>query len=70
MANISISKGTRKNGVSYTARVSQKQGGIITFYKSKTFKTKSAANKWAKETAPKVENSTKDEPRLQKSKPI
>lgn len=62
MANISITKGTRKNGVSYTARVRQKQSGIITFSKSKTFNTKSAANKWAKETAHKVENNIKDEP--------
>lgn len=62
MANITISKGTRKNGVSYTARVRQKQSGIITFSKSKTFNTKSAANKWAKETAHKVENNTKDKP--------
>lgn len=62
MANISISKGTRKNGVSYTARVRQKQSGIITFSKSKTFNTKSAASKWGKETAHKVENNTKSEP--------
>lgn len=62
MANISISKGTRKNGVSYTARVRQKQSGIITCSKSKTFNTKAAAHKWAKETAHKNENNTKNEP--------
>lgn len=62
MANISISKGTRKNGVCYTARVRQIQSNIVTFSKSKTFSTKSAALKWAKETVYKVEGNLKNEP--------
>lgn len=62
MANISISKGMRKNGVSYTARVRQKENNVVTFSKSKTFSTKMAATKWAKETVYKIEGNIENEP--------
>ncbi len=55
MANYTISKKTRKNGIVYCARVRSKESGIVTFSKSKTFNSKVAATRWAREIIHKVE---------------
>lgn len=62
MANYTISKRTRKNGTVYCARVRVKDSGIVTFSKSKTFNSKSAATKWARHVIHKVENNLANEP--------
>lgn len=56
MAYYSISKRQRKNTTVYLAKVRVKESGVEVFSKSKTFHTKSAANKWAKALVNKVEN--------------
>ncbi|MEZ9539497.1 tyrosine-type recombinase/integrase [Shewanella sp. 10N.286.51.B8] len=56
MANYTINKRTRKNDTVYCARVRVKEKGIVTFSKSKTFHSKVAATRWAKNTVHKVEN--------------
>jgi len=56
MAYYSISKRQRKNTTVYLAKVRVKESGVEVFSKSKTFHTKSAANKWAKALINKVEN--------------
>jgi len=61
MAYYTISKQTKKNGIAYCARVRAKESGVVVFSKSKTFSTKTAATKWAKETVNKVEKNTNNE---------
>lgn len=60
MANYTISKRPKKNGFVYYARVRQKESGIVTFSKSKTFHSKSAATSWAKQIVHKVERNIDD----------
>jgi len=55
MAHYSISKRSNKKGIVYYARVRSKENGVVTFCKSKSFHSKSAATKWAKELVHKVE---------------
>ena len=55
MAYYSITKTTRKNINVYRVRVRNKESGIITFSKSKTFQNKAAAMKWAKGMVHKIE---------------
>ncbi len=62
MANYTISKKTRKNGIVYCARVRSKESGIVTFSKSKTFNSKVAATRWAREIIHKVEKNLSNEP--------
>lgn len=62
MANYTINKRTRKNGTVYCARVRTKESGVVTFSKSKTFNSKIAATRWAKETVHKVERNLTNQP--------
>lgn len=55
MAHYSISKRVRKNQTVYCARVRSKESGVVTFSTSKTFHSKAAAAKWAKNMVHKVE---------------
>lgn len=55
MAYYSITKTTRKNINVYRVRVRNKESGVITFSKSKTFQNKAAAVKWAKGMVHKIE---------------
>jgi hypothetical protein len=54
VANYTINKRSRKKGTVYCARVRAKESGVVTFSKSKTFNSKVAATRWAKETVHKV----------------
>jgi hypothetical protein len=56
MAYYSISKKLRKKESVYLARVRSKESGVITFSKSKTFHSKVAATRWAREIIHKIEN--------------
>ncbi|GAA6184910.1 site-specific integrase [Aliiglaciecola sp. NS0011-25] len=56
MANYSITKRASKNGNSYSVRVRSKEKGVVIFSKSKSFKSKVLAVKWAKSTVNKVES--------------
>jgi integrase len=60
MANCSILKRTNKNGVTYLARVRQRENGVSVFSKSKTFELKSAAEKWARTLLHKIENNVEN----------
>ncbi|AOW76880.1 integrase [Colwellia sp. PAMC 20917] len=62
MANYTINKRSRKNGIVYCARVRTKESGVVTFSKSKTFNSKVAATRWAKETIHKVEKNLTNQP--------
>ena len=62
MANYSINKRSRKNGTAYCARVRTKESGVVVFSRSKTFNSKVAATKWAKETVHKVEKNLNNQP--------
>ena len=55
MAYYSITKTMRKNITVYCARVRNKESGIVTFSKSKTFQSKAAATKWARNMVHKIE---------------
>ena len=55
MAYYSITKTLRKNINVYQVRVRNKESGVVTFSKSKTFQSKVAAKKWAKSMVHKVE---------------
>ncbi|OBT08230.1 integrase [Shewanella sp. UCD-FRSSP16_17] len=56
MAYYTISKKLRKKESVYLARVRSKESGVVTFSKSKTFHSKVAATRWAREIIHKIEN--------------
>jgi integrase len=55
VAHYSISKRVRKNQTIYCVRVRNKESGVVTFSKSKSFHSKTAAVQWAKQMTHKVE---------------
>lgn len=56
MVYCNITKRQRKNETVYLARMRSKESGVIAFSKSKTFHTKTAANKWTKKIVHKLES--------------
>lgn len=56
MANYTISKRQKRGQTVYIARVREKELGIVTFSRAKTFHTKTAATAWAKNLVNKVES--------------
>jgi len=55
MAYYSISEKKKNTGNAFCVRVRNKEAGVVTFSKSKTFSSKTAAVKWGKEMVNKVE---------------
>lgn len=54
MAYYSISEKKKNTGNAFCIRVRNKEAGVVTFSKSKTFNSKTAAVKWGKEMVNKV----------------
>lgn len=57
MANYTITKRQKGGSHVYSARVREKEQGVVIFSRSKTFHTKSAAVAWGKNLVNKIEHS-------------